>query len=61
MMLVFTIKIDANKRFGAIYFHFNIFSKKNSKIIGVKIYIFGFGEFGPDRVPERSISHYCDQ
>ena len=27
--------------------------------MGVKIYIFGFGEFGPDRVPERSISHYC--
>ena len=31
-----------NKGFGVIYFHFNIFSEKNSKIKGVKIYIFGF-------------------
>ena len=30
-MLVFTIKIDANKSFGDIYFHFNIFSEKTAK------------------------------
>ena len=27
--------------------------------MGVKIYIFGFGEFGCERFPERPISHYC--
>ena len=31
-----------SKSFGVIYFHFNIFSEKNSKEAGVKIYIFGF-------------------
>ena len=45
-----------NKSFGVIYFHFNIFSEKNSKKTGVKICIFGFLKCVSQDAPKHTIA-----